>query len=105
MTALILAFLAVSTHPRPPHPPTIVGEWTPWRITSGDVLETPPKHESGKLVFKSDGTFSEVSTDWLSTHWISTERLSGTYHILGNLISLKTVGTLHSLGQKLKRVK
>ena len=105
MTALILAFLTVSTHLRPRHPVTIVGEWSPWRITSGDALETPPKHGSGKLVFKSDGTFAEVLTEWLSNHWIYTERVSGTYHIHGNLISLKSVGTVHGLGQKPKRVK
>ncbi|MFI5387400.1 MAG: hypothetical protein ACHQ50_14920 [Fimbriimonadales bacterium] len=61
---------------------SVLGEWCAWRITSGDVLVSPPQLATGRLVLKSDGTFR-----WHLEESGSMEDSKGTYRVRGhNLI-------------------
>lgn len=80
MTALLIAWLMIGS-PQQAKAPSLLGEWTAWRITSGDVLEKHPKQE-GKLLLKANGAFT-----WHSKY----QDMNGSYRIHGRKIMLEGI--------------
>ncbi len=70
--------------------PSLLGEWTAWRVTSGDIAEAHPKQEA-KLLLKADGTFT-----WHSKN----QDMNGTYNIHGSKLMLEGI----SLGPQTLRM-
>lgn len=94
VASLVLVFL---TAPSKGHANAVVGTWQPWHITDGDVCVRPPKKFDGKLVFRTNGTFSEsihFGSDW--------ERKAGSYRVRGHVVLLEYPAYL-STGKGKKR--
>jgi hypothetical protein len=90
MMTLLVAWAMGQTHRTAP---SVVGEWSVWRITMGDWLVYPPKL-LGKLVLSADGKFTSHTTEGY------VQDRKGSYLVQGDWITLKGTSVWTEFGHK-----